>query len=345
MTVFWSDAQLAHSDAHFLQLGLVTPSRESLSRAQSIVDTLKARGKDLKAPQDFGLDPILAVHDADYVAFLRTAWDRWFEAYGKGTPFGKDSNMLPNVFPSDPVASRPELIAGQIGWYMGDLAAEIVEGTWKAAYASAQASVQAARLTAAGEPTHYALCRPPGHHASNNRAMGFCYLNNAAIAANELRQRYKKVTTLDVDVHHGNGTQKIFYARRDVFTVSMHSHPKNYYPYFTGYPEETGEGEGEGFNLNLTYDFGAGDGPFLAALEQAIEAVAAFGPDALVLCLGVDASDHDSHGRHKVTRPAFGTMAERVEAMKLPTVIVQEGGYESEILGHIIADVLDVFGT
>ncbi len=345
MTVYWSDAQLAHRDTHFVRLGRIAASEESVSRAERIVRTLEARGKPMREPADFGLEPILAVHDAGYVAFLREAFDRWTAEFGEGTPFGTGCNMLPNVFPYETYAQKPGFIVGEIGWYMADMAAEIVEGTWTASYAAAQAAIQAARLTGRGEGTHYALCRPPGHHAQSGRAMGFCYLNNSAIAAEELRRSFAKVAILDVDVHHGNGTQQIFYDRADVFTASIHSHPSNFYPFFTGYPDERGAGEGTGFNLNLTFDFGAGDDQYLDALARAIAAVGDYEPEALVLALGVDASEHDRHGRHSVTRRAFTAMAERVRDIGLPTVIVQEGGYESDVLGHLVADVLDVFGT
>ncbi|WP_324754903.1 histone deacetylase family protein [Roseovarius sp. Pro17] len=345
MTIFWSDAQLRHSNAHFVQMGAIRPSRESASRAALIAGTLRARGKVLSAPDDAGCDPILAVHDADYVDFLRCAWGRWVAEYGNGAPLAAGGHAMPNAFPLVPYAQKPDLIVGQLGWYSGDMAAEIVEGTWAASYWSAQGAIAAARAVRITGRAHYALCRPPGHHALAGKAMGFCYLNNAAIAAEELRGNYAKVAILDVDVHHGNGTQAIFYDRADVLTVSMHSHPRAYYPFFTGYPEERGEGEGEGFNLNTPYEFGAGDGPFLSALERSIKAIVDFAPDALVLALGVDASEHDTHGRHAVTRPAFGAMAERISALGLPTVIVQEGGYESDVLGHLIADVLDVFGV
>lgn len=341
MTVFWSDRQLKHSDTHFVQLGVVKPSRESLSRTRHIVETMRSRGHEMVEPDDFGLDPILAVHDADYVEFLRTAHARWQDGYGGLA--GEETRLIPNVNVYAPYSTKPDIIVGQLGWYTADMACEIAEGTWEAAYAAAQAAVQAARLTKDASASHYALCRPPGHHALSNRAMGFCYLNNAAIAASELRGRFGRVAILDVDVHHGNGTQEIFYERADVLTVSMHSHPKDFYPFFTGYPGERGEGEGKGFNRNVTYPFGADDSVFLDALDISLKEVGDYTPDALVLALGVDASDCDPHGRHNVKRPAFARMAQRVRELNLPTVIVQEGGYESEILGHLIADVIDVF--
>ena len=162
MTVYWSDTQLEHRGTHFVRLGSIAASEESVSRAERIVRTLEERGKSMTEPEDFELEPILAVHDAGYVAFLQGAFDRWAAEFGKGTPFGAGSNMmLPNVFPYETYAQKPDFIVGEIGWYMADMAAEIVEGTWAASYAAAQAAVQAARLTRRGGSTHYALCRPP----------------------------------------------------------------------------------------------------------------------------------------------------------------------------------------
>jgi len=335
MTIFWSDTQLEHRDAHFIQAGQIKSSPESVGRAAKIVEALLARGKVITRPRDLGLEPVLAVHSAEYVEFLRTGFSSWLEA------FGPDAKMLPNVHPLEPYSTEPEHIIGKLGWFTGDMACEFTAGTWAAAYQSAQAAVNAASLTSSHSSAHYALCRPPGHHATSARAMGFCYLNNCAIAAKELRKRYDRVAILDVDVHHGNGQQQIFYESADVLTVSTHSHPKDYYPFYTGFPEERGIGEGEDCNLNIPYEFGAGDNSFLQAVDTALQSVDRFAPQALVLALGVDASEHDPHGRHCVTRAGFNEMAEKVRVLKLPTVIIQEGGYESDHVGDLIADVIN----
>lgn len=335
MRVVWSPRQLLHSDASFVRAGEFAPSPELPQRAEFILEAVTRRGHAVVAPDDAGPDPILAVHDSDYVEFLREAYERWTSFAGPG------AKLFPNVHPRGPTAKRPQSIVGRAGWHTGDMACEITAHTWEASYAAAQCAVTAvSHLIATGE-TAYALCRPPGHHAGADRAMGFCYLNNAAVAAEMLRRRFcERVAILDVDVHHGNGTQDIFYERDDIFFASIHGDPSNYYPFYWGYPEQTGAGPGTGATLNVSYPVGSSDDAFLSALEAALEGVARYAAGALVLSLGTDASVHDVHGRHEVTDEGFGRMAERIAALKLPTVIVQEGGYASSELGRLVADVL-----
>ncbi|NQY87750.1 MAG: histone deacetylase family protein [Colwellia sp.] len=318
-----------------MQAGQTKTSPESVARANRITNTLRNRGRTLEQPSDFGLEPILAVHDKAYISFLQSAYQRWTKV------FGSEKKLMPNVHPHMPYDSKPESIVGQLGWFTADMACEITEGTWRAAYSSAQAAVNAAQQTLADGKTHYALCRPPGHHAFSNKAMGFCYLNNSAIAAQVLRSKFSRVAIIDVDVHHGNGTQEIFYQRSDVFTLSTHSHPKKFYPFFSGYPTEIGENEGEGYNLNVTYEFGCDEGPFLEAIKIGLEAITYYGPEAVVIALGLDASEQDPHGEHHVKQAAFKKMGVLLKKLEVPTVIVQEGGYNSDILGDLVADVLD----
>ncbi|MBN8940512.1 MAG: histone deacetylase family protein [Rhizobiales bacterium] len=336
MKIAWSANQMKHSGTRFVRAGQIVPSPEVPERAEFILKAVGARGHTVVAPRDLGLAPILAAHDADFVAFLQTAHETW-------TGFaGNDAIAMPNVHPRGAYARRPSGPVGLIGWYTGDMACEIAAGTWPAVYDSAQAAANAARWTAERRETTYALCRPPGHHAGHDRAMGFCYLNNAAIAAEELRRSFGRVAILDVDVHHGNGTQDIFYDRGDVFFASIHGDPAQYYPFFWGYADQTGIGAGAGATLNVPFPAGSGDGPFLDALAVALDGIGRFAPEALVLSLGVDASVHDPHGRHTVSDGGFRRMAEHVAALKLPTVIVQEGGYASAQLGTIVADILDI---
>lgn len=335
MRVIWSPRQLLHSDASFLRSGEFAASPELPQRAEFILEAVGRRGHLVEAPDDAGLEPILAIHDEDYVVFLREAHERW-------TSFaGGDARLFPNVHPRGPTAKRPESIVGRAGWHTGDMACEITAHTWAASYAAAQCAIAAASHLIATGNTAYALCRPPGHHAGADRAMGFCYLNNAAVAAEVLRRRFcERIAVLDVDVHHGNGTQEIFYERDDVVFASIHGDPSNYYPFYWGYPDQTGAGPGAGATLNVPYPVGSSDGPFLDALDIALDGVTRYGPAALVLSLGTDASVHDVHGRHKVTDEGFGRMAERIAALRLPTVIVQEGGYASSELGRLVADIL-----
>jgi acetoin utilization deacetylase AcuC-like enzyme len=194
-----------------------------------------------------------------------------------------------------------------------------------------------------GERQAYALCRPPGHHAYADMAGGFCFLNNTAIAAQRLRSKHARVAVLDVDVHHGNGTQGIFYERDDVLTVSIHADPANYYPFFWGYAHEHGAGKGQGFNFNLPLPLGSADAPWLDAGDKALAKIKEFQPTALVVALGLDASESDPLQGLKVTGAGFHAMAEKIARFGLPTVLVQEGGYLGDDLGRNLVHFLAGF--
>jgi acetoin utilization deacetylase AcuC-like enzyme len=216
---------------------------------------------------------------------------------------------------------------------MGDLSCAMMEGTFRAAYASAQSAVAGAEAVLAGDYA-FALCRPPGHHAYPDRASGFCYLNNAAIAASVLRRTFGKVAVVDFDTHHGDGTQAIFYARGDVFYGSVHTDPSSYYPHFSGYADETGAFEGEGANLNLPLTPGAEDEAFIDANQRLALAVQAYGAEALVVSAGWDAHRDDPLSRLAVTTAAFPRIGEIWGKLGLPTLIVQEGGYSLKAAGE-----------
>jgi acetoin utilization deacetylase AcuC-like enzyme len=227
---------------------------------------------------------------------------------------------------------------------MADASAPLAAGSWESILRSAWSAVHAARLVLSGERSVYALCRPPGHHAFADMAGGFCYLNNNAIAAQELRGRFDRVAILDVDLHHGNGTQSIFYARDDVLTVSIHADPVRFYPFFWGYADEEGEGAGKGFNLNLPLPRGAGDDAFMRALDDGINRIQAFSPEALVVALGLDAFEGDPFGGLSVSTHGFAEIGRRIGAgLPLPTVVVQEGGYLCDELGENLAAFLEGF--
>lgn len=338
MQIFWSKDQLKHDGARFLKQGHLLHSPERPNRANLVLTALSDVSRfHITPPEDHGLTPLKRVHPAPYLEFLQTIHRQWTET------FGPEAAVLPNVLAGGQCAHVPHSPVGALGIYVNDLAAEIRPGTWKASYASAQCAINAAKAVARGAPAAYALCRPPGHHAGAAYAMGFCYINNAAIAAMELRQQHDKVAIVDIDVHHGNGTQAIFYDCKDVLTASMHSDPSQYYPFHTGYEDELGVGDGTGFNTNICFDAQADDAGFLAAFARLASAVEAFKPDALVIALGVDALRTDPHGGHHITPSAYVTLANRMRAWALPTVIVQEGGYESEELGPTVAQFLKVF--
>jgi len=329
MRLFFSQTQLDHRPAQYMVHGRIVAPFENPNRAGALIDALAGQGLACEEPGDRGREPVLAVHAGHYVAFLERAYERFMELPNHGP------EVLPNVHPyrgagadlAERAPPRPTGILGQAGWYMGDMSCATMEGTFRAAYASAQTAVAGADALLAGEASALALCRPPGHHAYADRASGFCYFNNAAVAAERLRRRFERVAIIDFDTHHGDGTQAIFYARADVFYGSVHTDPSAYYPHFVGYADETGHGPGEGANLNLPLPFGADDGAFVEANERLAEAVRAHGADALILSAGWDAHHADPLSKLTVTTDAYRRIGALWGALRMPTLVVQEGGY------------------
>lgn len=337
MLVLHTPASLKHDPQGYFRRGAVVSHPEQAERYAILREAAAAAGHEMAEPADRGLGPITAVHTPGYVDFLRSAWDRRGEVAERGP------ELLGGHFARPQMHRRPAGLFGLLGFHTADTSTPIRAGTWEAVHGSAQAAVAAA--DAAIERGHaYALCRPPGHHAYADSAGGFCFLNNGAIAAERLRLRLDApVAVLDIDVHHGNGTQGIFYASADVLTVSVHADPSDYFPFYAGYPDERGEGEGAGFNCNLPLPHGSGDAAFLHAVEQALGEIAAFRPAALVLALGLDASEHDPIGAFKVTAAGFARAAHLIAAAGLPTALVQEGGYLCEALPRNLIAVLAAF--
>ena len=275
----------------------------------------------------------------DNVGSLQVAWT-WMSV---DEELRARNEVMPNVHPDSRRAGYPKSAAGQAGYHMADMACPIGAETWRSATGSAQAAITGGRLLLAGERSAYALCRPPGHHAFRDLAGGFCYLNNTAIAAQVLRDAARRVAVLDVDLHHGNGTQGIFWERGDVLTVSLHADPARFYPFFWGHAGERGEGPGLGCNLNLPLPRGSGDAVFLEALEAALVRIRAHAPDALVVALGLDASETDPFGGLAITTNGFARIAEAIAGLGLPSLMVQEGGYLSDELGANLAAFLGAF--
>lgn len=332
--VFYSDVHALHQPRAFLKAGQLAPNPETAARAEAIVSALGDAGFELVAPAYQGLDAVLAVHDEGLVRFLETGYQTWARLPGAG------AEIVANTHPGGRFRNRPESIVGQAGYYTQDAACPIAAGTWQAAMAAVHCAADAALAVMGGAASAYALCRPPGHHATRMQSGGFCYLNNAAVAAQLLRDRFERVAILDVDVHHGNGTQDIFYNRSDVFFASIHGDPSGYYPFFSGTSGECGEGEGLGFNLNVPFPVGSGDSEVMLALASALAAVRSYKPQALVLSLGFDAHEKDPHGAHRVSTPGFMAMAQAISELGLPCVVVQEGGYMHEELGSLARDFL-----
>jgi acetoin utilization deacetylase AcuC-like enzyme len=333
ITVF-DDAQRVHDPQMFLSSGAPRPCPEKPARIDALLAAVRRIGGPILLAPDAGLAPIAAVHPQRYLTFLQTIYDRWTRIEGASP------EVIPNIHPANRTDGYPKSAVGQAGFHMTDTSCPISGQTWAAAYASAQSAIHAADLVLRGESAAYALCRPPGHHAFAELAGGFCYLNNSGIAAQRLTDAGRRVAILDVDLHHGNGTQGMFYARGDVLTVSIHTHPERFYPFFWGYAEETGIGEGLGANLNLPLPRGTGDDGFMLSLSQAIEKVQDWGADTLVLALGLDAFAGDPFAGLGVTTAGFARIGRAVADMRLPTVIVQEGGYLCPELGDNLEAVL-----
>jgi acetoin utilization deacetylase AcuC-like enzyme len=333
ITVF-DDAQRAHDPQMFLSSGAARACPEKPARIDALLTAVQRMGGPILQAADRGLAPIAAVHPPRYLTFLQTIYDRWSRIEGAS------AEVIPNIHPANRTDGYPKSAVGQAGFHMTDTSCPISGQTWGAAYASAQTAIHAADLVLGGQAAAYALCRPPGHHAFAELAGGFCYLNNSGIAAQRLTDAGRRVAILDVDLHHGNGTQGMFYGRGDVLTVSIHAHPERFYPFFWGYAEEIGLGEGLGANLNLPLARGTGDDGFMQALARAIEKIHDWGADTLVLALGLDAFEGDPFAGLGVTTAGFARIGRAVAAMGLPTVVVQEGGYICPELGDNLEAVL-----
>ena len=337
MKVFHHPAQRAHDPKHFLSSGAPKPNPEQPGRVDALLGAVDRLGLAAETPADHGLGPIAAVHTSEYVAFLRTIYARW-----QRIPEASEE-VIPNIHPDRRTVSYPRSAVGQAGYHMADTACPISAETWDSAYWSAQSAVAAADHVLNGARTAYALCRPPGHHAFADLAGGFCFLNNTAIAAERCVRGGLRPAILDVDLHHGNGTQGIFYARADVLTVSIHADPARYYPFFWGHAQERGEGAGLGANLNLPIPRGTADDGFMQGLAPGLERIRAFAPDVLVVALGLDAFEGDPFGGLAVTTPGFARIAEAAASLSLPTIIVQEGGYLCPELGDNLESFLGGF--
>jgi acetoin utilization deacetylase AcuC-like enzyme len=332
LPVIYSPRHTDHDPQAFILRGAMSQCPERPERADRLIAVLRQAGASIAEPTAHGLGPIAAVHTPDYLEFLRTAYERWSQLPNAG------AEVLPNVHPGRLPPSRPGHVIGQAGFHMADGACPIGARTWAAAQASADVALTAAGRVIAGASAAYALCRPPGHHAGADVAGGFCYLNNVAIAAQRMTERWRRLAILDIDVHHGNGTQAIFYGRSDVFFCSVHGDPDGFYPYLNGYAHEKGDGAGLGYNLNLPLPPGTGDADWLDAIGQGLHAIEAFAPGVLLVSLGLDAQANDPLGILKVTTDGFRLAGERIGRLHLPVLLVQEGGYLcDELAANLLA--------
>ena len=338
LTIYSDDHHLHHGRCELID-GQLMPCFEMPSRADHILQRVQTRELGpVQAPQDFGREPILRVHSAAYLDFFEGAWARWAEQ-------GLDGDLMPYTWPARTLrAIVPASLHGQLGYYSFDGGAPITAGTWRAAYSAAQVALTAQAAIQNGAPSAFALCRPPGHHAAGDLMGGYCYLNNAAIAAQAfLDQGGKKVAILDVDYHHGNGTQSIFYERNDVLFTSIHGHPEAEFPFFLGYEDELGEGPGAGFNFNYPLAAGSAWERWSAALELACGEIEGYDADVLVVSLGVDTFKNDPISQFKLDSPDYLRMGERIARLGKPTLFVMEGGYAVEEIGINAVNVLEGF--
>jgi len=338
LPVVWSDDCLLHEPGGEVWIGLPDPGNEGPERALAIRDALVGAGAPVAQAEPHGDETLLAVHDAGFVSYLRDAWELWQEAGYPNDP-GQD-RVVPYLFPHPGLlggqeASTPAAMSARAGQYAFDTMTPIGPGTWAAARAAVDVALTAADLIAGGTPVAYACTRPPGHHATRSAFGGSCYLNNSAVAAEQLRAHgFATVAIVDVDAHQGNGAQAIFREREDVLTCSVHVDPRaGWFPHFLGFEEETDA------NFNLPLDPGTGDEKWVAAVERAAEWVRR--ADALVVALGVDAAAGDPAAPLNVTADGFRRGTQMLGTLSLPTVVVQEGGYDLAALGGLVLAALE----
>lgn len=335
MHIIYTEQHKLHATDRLERDGRPFVTEEVPARAEIILRAVQAEQLGaVSAPVDHGPEPILAVHDPGYVDFLRSAYAE------AAAQFKQVGPIFADYYAPRHSRRKPQGYAGLKGYYAFGSDDPILEGTWEAAYWSAQCTLTAADLVRAGGETTYALCRPPGHHAGVDFYGGYCYLNNAAIAARCLRA---KVAILDIDYHHGHGTQEIFYSDPTVLTCSLHADPDDEYPYYWGGGDERGAGPSEGFNRNWPLPLGTDDATYLKALDEALAVIRDFDPQVFVVSAGFDIAAGDPVGGFNVTTEGLREVGKRIAGLRLPTIIVQEGGYLLEQLGESAAAFLHAF--
>lgn len=337
-TIFTQAHQLRNSKTELYGGQLVEPF-ERPSRAEYIISRVREVGLGpVREPEDFGQAPILAIHDKGFIDFLQIAWSDWQAAGFKG-------EAMPTVWPARRTSRHiPEHIEGRLGYYALACETSISEGTWEAAYASAQVALTGAKRINEGAGAVFSLCRPPGHHAALDMYGGYCFINNAAVAAQYFRDTgSKRVAILDVDFHHGNGTQDIFDARDDVLFISIHGDPMQAFPHFLGHADEIGSGAGAGYTVNYPLPPGTDFPRWRAALLEALDKIKDYAPDRLIISLGVDTFETDPISFFKLTSEDFTTYGADIAALGLPTLFVMEGGYDIAEIGVNTVNVLQGF--
>lgn len=334
MRCFWDERQRRHVPAGEFFNGAMHPAAEHLGRVDAILGAIGPTER----VSDHGIEALQRVHSPDYLDLLRCAHQEW-------RALGRDGDAFPYAFPV--VGRRPlklERIDARLGQHSFDTATPIGSGTWEAAYWSAQTALSALDAVLEDSGAAFALCRPPGHHAGADYLGGYSYLSNAAIAAEAaLAKGTSRVAILDVDYHHGNGTQDVLYGRGDVAYASIHADPSTDYPFFWGHADEQGSGAGEGANLNLPLPRGTDWSGYEAALVRALDWIAGLGPELLIISYGADTHEADPISHFRLRTSDYAPMARRIAAFGLPTLIVMEGGYAIEALGPNVAEFLSGF--
>ncbi|MGV1867331.1 MULTISPECIES: histone deacetylase family protein [unclassified Rhizobium] len=340
MKTVFSPRHRGHAEQLELVAGAIVPGFELVSRAEYVWAQVQAVALGpVIPPEEHDLTTARRVHRSDYLDFLPTIWSRW-------TSEGRDGTALPFTWPTRGLRGDvpPESIDGLLGYYSFDAGCGIVEGSWDAIKSSHDVALTAAGLVHAGERAAFALCRPPGHHAGAGFMGGYCYINNAAVAAQSLRDKgARRVSILDVDYHHGNGTQEIFYACADMQVISLHADPLQEYPYFLGHADERGAGDGEGYNLNYPMRFGTDWARWSQSLDDACKRLADYAPDAVVISLGVDTFEKDPISKFKLKTEDYPKIGKRIAQLGLPTLFVMEGGYAVAEIGTNAVGVLTGF--
>jgi acetoin utilization deacetylase AcuC-like enzyme len=343
MLIFHNPVHALHAGRQEMYRGRLVPCHETPERLGFVLDELRRRPVgELREPGAADTALLRRIHTPAYLDFLESAWREWIAI----DPAHAELDVLPSVWPGRGLRYdvAPANFSARVGLYSFDAGTPLTAGTWQAALAGAACAVDAARAVASGSRSAMALTLPPGHHAGADFLGGYCFLNNAALAAQALRDAgVPRVAIVDVDFHHGNGTQSIFYERDDVFTASIHGDPATQYPFYLGYADERGSGAGEGFNLNLPLPPGTGFDTWRDALAQALDAAHRAGAQALVVPLGVDTFEGDPISHFKLRSDDFARMGRHLAAAGLPTVFVLEGGYAVAEVGVNVVNVLEGF--
>ena len=342
MKTVYSEKHALHAPLKEIYCGEILDCAEKPARAVSVYETMKAEKLgEILLPKPYAIEKILRVHDVGYVDFLKNAFTDWKAKGLNANVFGTNFNIQHQKSLSP---RPPQTVEGKAGYYLADTSVSITDGTWEAVENNVHVALTALDIVLGGDSSAFALCRPPGHHASRAAAAGYSFLNNAAIAAQSfIDEKGGKVAILDVDYHHGNGTQEIFYDRADVLYCSLHADPAMDFPYFSGYADEKGAGAGTGFNHNYPLPLGTRGDTYLPALGDAVKKIAAYKPDLLLVSLGVDTYKDDPISYFKLDKPDYFRTGEVIAQLNVPCLFILEGGYAIDEIGNNVSSVLKGF--